>query len=104
MNKGMKFKGKIALWSGSVGLILVIGIYFFPREYGEKSFWETLYTTLRLFVFEHDETAFPSSWPLILIYFLAPAITISAVGTAISYFLRLTPAIKIASGAESLPG
>ena len=94
MIKGKKLKGKIALWLGSTGLILAIGIYFFPKEYGEKSFWETLYTTLRLFVFEHDETAFPKSWELILIYFLAPAVTISAVGTAISYFFRLTPAIK----------
>ena len=94
MIKGQKLKGKIALWLGSTGLILAIGIYFFPKEYGEKSFWEILYTTLRLFVFEHDETAFPRSWELILIYFLAPAVTISAVGTAISYFFRLTPAIK----------
>ena len=94
MIKGIKLKGKIALWVGTTGAILAIGIYFFPREYGEKSFWETLYTTLRLFVFEHDETAFPKTWELILIYFLAPAVTISAVGTAISYFFKLTPAIK----------
>ena len=94
MIKGIKFKGKIVLWLGSTGLILAIGIYFFPREYGEKSFWEILYTTLRLFVFEHDEVKFPSSWPLIIIYFLAPAVTISAVGTAISYFFKLTPSIK----------
>lgn len=94
MIKGIKFKGKIALWLGTTGAILAVGIYFFPREYGEKSFWETLYTTLRLFVFEHDEVAFPRKWELILIYFLAPAVTISAVGTAISYFFRLTPTIK----------
>ena len=94
MIKGIKLKGKIALWLVSAGLILTIGIYFFPQEYGKKSFWEILYTTLRLFVFEHDQQTFPKSWELILIYFLAPAVTISAVGTAISYFFQLTPAIK----------
>lgn len=94
MIKGIKFKGKIALWLGATGAIIAIGIYFFPKEYGEKPFWETLYTTLRLFVFEHDESTFPKAWPLIFIYFLAPAVTISAVGSAISYFFRLTPVIK----------
>ena len=36
MIKSLKFKGKVALWLGSTGLIIAVGIYFFPKEYGEK--------------------------------------------------------------------
>jgi len=94
MIKGIKLKVQIVLWLGTIGVVIAVGLNCFPREYGDESFWETLYTTLRLFVFEHDQPTFPKSWPLILIYFLAPAITISAAGTAISYLFRLTPAVK----------
>ena len=85
---------KIGLWSGSIASILAVGLTFFPREYGITSFWETLYITLRLFVFEHDLPRFPTFWPLVMIYFAAPVLTISAAGTAISYLLHVSPSIK----------
>jgi len=82
------------LWAGAIAAVITIGLYFFPQEHHEAGFWQRLYYTLRLFVFEHDLTRFPRAWPLIFIYFLAPLITISAVGTAISYLLRLSPSFK----------
>jgi len=94
MIKGLKPKIRNALWIASIATVIVIGLFCFPREYKDIGFWQTLYFTLRLFVFEHDLPTFPKSWPLIFIYFLAPVITISAVGTAISYLFRLPPAIK----------
>ena len=94
MIRGLKPKVKITLWMGSIATVIAIGLFYFPREYKDTGFWQTLYFTFRLFVFEHDLPTFPKSWPLILIYFLAPVITISAVGTAISYLFRLPPAIK----------
>jgi voltage-gated potassium channel Kch len=94
MIRGLKPKVKTTLWVGSIAVVIVIGLFYFPREYKDAGFWQTLYFTLRLFVFEHDLPTFPKSWPLIFIYFLAPVITISAVGTAISYLFRLPPAIK----------
>ena len=54
MTKNIKTKIQIALWVGSIIIVIVIGLYYFPREYGDAGFWETLYFTLRLFVFEHD--------------------------------------------------
>lgn len=92
--KGSWSKTKIGLWGGSFALVLASGIYFFPREYPDLGFWESLYATLRLFVFERDLDPFPRAAPLILIYFLAPLIALSAVGTAVSYLFRLSPAIR----------
>jgi len=87
-------KFHIALWLGSIAIVIAIGLYSFPREYGHPGFWESLYSTLRLFVFEHDLPHFPKSWPLIAIYFIAPLITVSALGTAISYLFRMSPVLK----------
>jgi voltage-gated potassium channel Kch len=94
MTKGLKPKVKIAVWLTSIATVIAVGLFYFPRENPDARFWQTLYFTLRLFVFEHDSATFPKSWPLIFIYFLAPVITISAVGTVISYLFRLPPAIK----------
>lgn len=94
MTKILKTKVHVALWMIAIATVVAIGLYYFPREYKGAGFWETLYFTLRLFVFEHDLPTFPKSRPLIFIYFLAPAITISALGTAISYLFRLSPALK----------
>jgi voltage-gated potassium channel Kch len=87
-------KTKAGLWIGSVTFVLAVGIHYFPREYPSLGFWESLYSTLRLFVFERDLDPFPRAAPLVFIYFLAPLIALSAVGTAVSYLFRLSPVIK----------
>ena len=94
MIKGLKPKFKITLWAISIAVVLIIGLFYFPRENVNAGFWETFYFTLRLFVFEHDLPTFPKYWPLIFIYFFAPMITISSIGAVISYLFRLTPSIK----------
>lgn len=94
MNTTSKTKVQIALWGGSILIVIAVGLYYFPLEYESHGFWETLYITLRLFVFEHDLPDFPKAWPLVFIYFGAPLITISAVGTAISYLLSASPVLK----------
>ena len=94
MVRGLKPKIKSVLWVISIATVLAIGLLYFPREDAGMGFWQSLYYTLRLFVFEQDLAGFPHAWPLIFIYFLAPVITISAVGTAISYLFRLPPVIK----------
>ncbi len=85
---------RLGLWIASIAAVIATGLVFFPREYQGMEFWESLYYTLRLFVFEHDLPSFPRTWPLILIHFAAPVIAISAVGTAVSYLFRLSPAIR----------
>ena len=57
-------------------------------------FWESLYSTLRLFVFERDEE-FPESRPLIFIFFAAPLIALSAAGAAVTYLFRLSPQVRL---------
>lgn len=94
MGGHLKTKIHIALWSASILMVIAIGLYYFPREFEGAGFWQTLYFTLRLFVFEHDLPRFPQSPPLIFIYFLAPVITLSAAGTAISYLIRFSPALR----------
>ncbi len=94
MHMPLKSKPYIFFWIGSIFIIVSIGVYYIPREYHNTGFWETLYFTLRLFVFEHDFPAFPKSGPLIFIHFAAPLITISAAGAAISYLLSLPPTLR----------
>jgi voltage-gated potassium channel Kch len=94
MSRRFNSKLGLSLWIASVAAVILIGLYNFPREYRGVGFFEALYYTLRLFVFEHDLPSFPRSWPLILIYFAAPTITISAAGTAVTYLFRLSPAIR----------
>ncbi len=94
MRRGYRTTIRLALWVLSIVAVLVVGLVFFPREYKGITFWEAFYSTLRLFVFERDLEPFPRAWPLILIYFAAPAIALSALGTAISYLFRLSPAIR----------
>ncbi len=89
-----KTKFHLILWAGMIGLVIIIGVIFFPREYQGLSFWESLYSTLRLFVFERDLDPFPTTRPLILIYFLAPLIALSALGTVITYLLRFSPGLR----------
>ena len=94
MTKSSKKIIQAAIWLGSIVLVIGIGLYYIPREYDSPGFWESLYSTLRLFVFERDLPTFPESRPLIFIYFAAPLITLSALGTAITYLFRMSPAIK----------
>lgn len=94
MSRRRNGKLGLILWIGSVAVVTFVGLYNFPREYPSVGFFEALYYTLRLFVFEHDLPHFPRSWPLILIYFAAPTITFSAAGTAVTYLFRLSPAIR----------
>ena len=81
------------VWLLMVVAIIAVGLVFMPDENDHPGFWEALYSALRLFVFERDLPTFPKSWPLIIIYFLAPLLTLSAVGTAVTYLFRLTPAL-----------
>ena len=85
----------IILWTGSIGFVLVAGVCYFPLENPGISFFESLYYTLRLFIFEHDLPQFPKSPILIFIHFFAPAIALSAAGTALTYLFRLSPTLKI---------
>ena len=90
-----KLRYQIVFWVSAIGLVIVIGLIYFPQEYNDKTIWETFYYTLRLFIFEHDHADFPTTTPLILIYFVAPIITLSGIGTAISYLLSFSPFLKI---------
>ena len=85
---------KIALWSMAISAILVVGVLLFPKEEPGLKFWGSLYYTLRLFIFEHDLSHFPNSPLLAFIYFLAPVVSLSALGTAITYLFRLSPAVQ----------
>ncbi len=83
---------KSVLWMLSVSLVLVTGIIYFPLEVEGISFWGALYYSIRLFILEHDIPHFPTRTPLICIYFFAPVIALSALGTIISYLYRFSPA------------
>lgn len=86
---------KIVLWTFSIALVLLIGICYFPKECEGLDFLGALYYSIRLFILEHDLSHFPKSGPLIFIYFFAPLVAVSAVGSAISYFVRFTPSLRI---------
>ncbi|HUT53115.1 MAG TPA: NAD-binding protein [bacterium] len=94
MTRTTKTTIRLGLWLASIAAVIAMGLVYFPREYPGMGFWESLYYTLRLFVFEHDLPNFPRSWQLIFIHFAAPVIAISAVGTAVSYLFRFSPAIR----------
>lgn len=85
---------KGCLWALAVGVVFAVGIVWFPKEYPELGFVEAFYYTLRLFILEHDLPRFPRSLPLVLIYFAAPVVALSALGTLINYLFRLTPLIS----------
>ncbi len=85
---------RTVLWIVAVALVVAVGLVYLPQEYPELGFWESLYTTLRLFVFEHDLPYFPQLWPLIVIHFLAPALSLSAVWTVMQRLFNLSPSIR----------
>lgn len=78
---------------GSILIVLFTGVHFFPLEDADLNFWGALYYSIRLFILEHDLPHFPVHNPLIFIYFFAPLVSISIVGTAISYLYQLTPSV-----------
>jgi len=85
---------RTGIWIASVAVVLALGLVCLPREYPDLGFWQSLYATLRLFVFEQDLPHFPESAPLILIHFLAPAISLSAVWAVLQRLFNLTPALR----------
>ncbi|MCP4137023.1 MAG: hypothetical protein GY754_39005 [bacterium] len=94
MKNAFKSKIHISAWVGSIALVIITGLYYIPHEYEQLTFWETMYCIMRLFVFERDLAAFPRAWPLIAVYFAAPLITLSALGTFLSYLLRSSPGLR----------
>ncbi len=84
-------------WAVSIGVIILIGLYSFPREYPGLRFSEALYYTLRLFLLEHDLPRFPKYLPLVLIHFAAPVVSLSVAWTAASELFRLTPTLRLRS-------
>ena len=84
----------LILWIITIAVIITTGLYYMPLEADKPRFWESLYSTLRLFIFERDLPTFPKAWPLIAIYFLAPLVTLSALGTAVSYLFRVSPMLR----------
>jgi|GEM_PF-1726984 len=85
---------RLTYWILTIGAILGIGITYFPLQDPSLDFWSALYYTVSLFVFAHYLPEFPKTWPLILIYFAAPALSLSVVGTALRYLFRHTPSVK----------
>ncbi len=94
MTENKKTLVHIAIWTCLTMFILAIGMYYFPHECPDLGFWGSLYYTIRLFIMEHDLGHFPNSWPLVFIYFFAPIVALSVVGTAISYFFKLSPVLR----------
>lgn len=92
--RGLPVSVKGLIWAALVALVLTAGLVYFPRDYPGMGFWEALYCTVQLFVFNAGADGFPKSWPLVLIYFAAPALSLSAAGTVISYLFRLTPMVR----------
>jgi voltage-gated potassium channel Kch len=81
-------------WFACICAVMIIGLVYFPREYPSIAWWESVYVTLRLFVFEYDLPHFPQSRPLIFILFAAPAISLSAVWSVINGLFNQTPAFR----------
>lgn len=85
---------RLIIWGGGVALVFVIGMNQFPREYPHLGMLQSFYYTIRLFILENDISEFPQSWPLIFIYFFAPLLSLSALGTAIRYLFRMSPTLR----------
>lgn len=82
------------IWSLSVAIVLVVGVCCLPREFPHLGFLESVYYTIRLFVLEHDLPHFPKTWPLILIYFAAPLVSLSAGWFFLKYLFNIAPILK----------
>jgi len=85
---------KIGLWALGISLVFLIGVMRFPREYPGIGHLEAFYHTLRLFILENDLPTFPRSPLLIGITFFAPLLAVSALGTIVTYLVRISPVIR----------
>jgi len=94
MIKLIKRNKRLITWALLAAAVLITGLCCIPREFPGTGFLESLYITLRLFMFEKDLPSFPKTIPLVIIHFLAPLMTVSAVGTAISRFLLQAPLFR----------
>ena len=83
------------IWLAALAAILAVGLIWLPREYPAMGFWQSLYATARLFVFEYDLAHFPVAWPLIAIHFVAPIVAVSAAWTIINKLFHLSPSLRI---------
>ena len=99
MTKYEKTGIRIGIWLLCVLAVIAIGVHClreeFPGDSAANSFSAALYATLRLFVFERDIQAFPISWPLTVVYFLAPLMTFSVLSAAVAYVFRITPSLRM---------
>ena len=84
----------IVLWASCILLVLVVGILYFPMEDPSLDFWGAFYYSIRLFILEHDLSHFPTTPQLVFLYFFAPLVAVSAVGTALTYFFRISPSLR----------
>ncbi len=84
----------IVLWASCILIVLVLGIRYFPLEDPSLDFWGAFYYSIRLFILEHDLAHFPTTPQLVFLYFFAPLVAISALGTALTYFFRISPALR----------
>jgi hypothetical protein len=75
----------------AAGLAVVLGYIGFAQMYaamGESpGFWDILYRTLQLFVFESGAVTGPVGWELQIARFLAPAVTMVTAGLALAIVL-----------------
>lgn len=94
MFKSYKVKIQLLLWFVAIGAVIMTGLYYLPLTPDKPGFWESLFHTLKLFLFDYELPTFPTEWPLILIIFLAPLITVSALGAAVSYLIHISPSIR----------
>jgi len=91
--RDLYFVTRAGFWLISIVVVISIGILNFPKEDSALNLWGALYYSIRLFILEHDLPHFPRSNPLVFIYFFAPLVSLSIVGTALNYLYQLTPSI-----------
>ncbi len=90
-----KTKVQIVVWGCIIGIVYLLGVYYFMREFEDLSCCKALYCSIRLFVFEGELDPFPQSWQLRVLYFIAPVIAVSAVvNIAVTFLFRISPFLR----------
>jgi len=87
----------LGTWGVLAFMIVLVSVISIREEIPNAKWMEALYTTLRMFVFERDLDKFPMGWPLIIVHFLAPLVTFSALGMLITYYMRRSPSLRARS-------